>query len=122
MGMQGLPQDKSAVLYSSAGMLICLADEVKVDSTANAAILHGLRIDPRVDNQARAGLEAVGLPIFVARIENVQQSRRANLGIRGGRTRCVCRRRAIHGHATHGCGWVQVAPAVNDGVVGSLKD
>lgn len=87
-----VPQHQGAVLYSSAGVLVCLADKVEVDCAANAAILHGLRIDPRVDDQTRAGLETVRLAGLEARVEQVEKrrgrlSRRlaSPLGVRGGR-------------------------------------
>lgn len=53
------PQNNRAVFDSSTSVLVCLSDKLEVDSATNAAIVHGVRIDPRVDDQACAGLKAV---------------------------------------------------------------
>lgn len=47
---QSIPQNNSSVLDPPAGMLVCLSDKLEVDCAANAAIVHGLRIDPGVDD------------------------------------------------------------------------
>lgn len=105
-----VPQHQGAVLYSSAGVLVCLADKVKVDCAANAAILHGLRIDPRVDDQTRAGLKAVRLARLETRVQQVEK-RRSRLGRRlGGPLLGVCRGHRVDAHAAvvderHDGGW-----------------
>lgn len=120
--MHNVPQHQSAVLYSSAGMLVCLADKLEVDCATNAAILHGLRIDPRVDNQARTGLKTVGLAGLEARIEQVEE-RRSRLGSRLNTSTLGVRRRGrrVDAHTTvvderHDGGCVQDAPFEHESV------
>lgn len=94
------PQHQSAVLDSSTGVLVCLADEVEVDGAANAAVFHALRVDPRVDDQTRAGLQVVGLAMLERRIEGVQERGDRDL-LRGRRRRSlrVVRRSRVDRHA-----------------------
>jgi hypothetical protein len=99
-GGGGSPQHQSAVLDSSTSVLVCLADKVEIDGAANAAVFHALRVDPRVDDQTRAGLEVVGLAMLEGRIEGVQKSGDRDL-LRGrrGRSLGVVRRRRVDRHA-----------------------
>lgn len=99
-GNCGSPQNQSAILDSSASVLVCLADKVEVDGAANAAVFHGLCIDPCVDNQARAGLQIVGVAMLERRVESVQESCNGDL-LRGRRRRplCVVRHSRVDRHA-----------------------
>ena len=96
----GSPQHQSAVLDSSTSVLVCLADKVEVDCAANAAVFHALRVDPRVDDQTRAGLQVVGLAMLEGRIEGIQKSGDRDL-LRGrrGRSLWVVRRSRVDRHA-----------------------
>jgi hypothetical protein len=97
-----------------------LSPQVKVNGSANAAILHRLCVDPGVDDQTSAGLEVVRLAMLVGRVEHVEQRRGRDLCRRAHAARRLGRGGRVDRHArvvgkTHGGGLRQVAPPVGVG-------
>jgi hypothetical protein len=114
---EDLRQYDAAILSSPTGVLPCLSSQLEVYCATNAVVDDGLGVDPGVDDQAGAGLEAVRLALAVGGIKVVEQRCGGDLRGRMARTRSLCRRGRVDGHArvvdeTHGRGLRGIAPSV----------
>jgi hypothetical protein len=76
---QSIRQDDAAILSSPAGMFPSLPSQLQVYSAANAVVDDRFGVDPGVDDQTSAGLEAVRLALAVRGIKVVEQSRGGDL-------------------------------------------